>query len=164
MHELEFYFPLKSISPKSVKRLMAKYLHSKFPENFPERIEQLDFSPVKGFMKGFMDMVFRLKEKFYLVDWKSNFLGNRVEDYDRESLKAAMESEFYFLQYHIYTLALDQYLSLRLPDYEYEKHFGGVFYLFLRGIDPDKSMDFGVYRDKPSGGLINALHNHLIDI
>jgi exodeoxyribonuclease V beta subunit len=108
-------------------------------------------------------MVFRFEGRFYLVDWKSNFLGSRVEDYDQESLAAAMEAEFYILQYHIYTLALDQYLHVRLPGYEYEKHFGGVYYLFLRGIDPDKGMDFGVYRDKPSGELINELGNHLID-
>jgi len=163
LNELEFYFPLKRISPKSVKRVMTKYLHPELAEGFPERMGRLDFSPVKGFMKGFMDMVFRFEGRFYLVDWKSNFLGRRVEDYDQESLAAAMEAEFYILQYHIYTLALDQYLHVRLPGYGYEKHFGGVYYFFLRGIDTDKGMDFGVYRDKPSGELINELCQHLID-
>ncbi|MBW1887003.1 MAG: exodeoxyribonuclease V subunit beta, partial [Deltaproteobacteria bacterium] len=163
LNELEFYFPLKRISPKSVKRVMTKYLHPESPRGFPERIGRLDFSPVRGFMKGFMDMVFRFEGRFYLVDWKSNFLGRRVEDYDRESLAAAMEEEFYILQYHLYTVALDQYLHVRLPGYNYDKHFGGVYYLFLRGIDPDKGVDFGVYRDKPSGELINELCSHLID-
>ena len=164
LNELEFYFPLKSISPKSLNGVMTKYLSSAFSEGFPERMERLDFSPVKGFMKGFMDMVFRFEGRFYLVDWKSNFLGSRVEDYDQESLAAAMEAEFYVLQYHLYALALDQYLRVRLPGYRYEKHFGGVYYLFLRGIDPDMGIDFGVYRDKPSGELIKDLRNHLIDI
>ena len=94
---------------------------------FPERIERLDFSPIKGFMKGFIDMVFQYQGRFYLVDWKSNYLGNRVEDYGQEKLKEVMENEFYVLQYHIYSLALHQYLKTRILDYDYERHFGKVY-------------------------------------
>jgi exodeoxyribonuclease V beta subunit len=68
-----------------------------------------------------------------------------------------MKEEFYVLQYCIYTLALDQYLSLRLPGYCYEKHFGGVFYIFLRGVDLERGPKFGVYRDVPPPELIRAL-------
>ncbi len=114
-------------------------------------------------MKGFMDMVFQFEERFYLVDWKSNFLGSRVEDYGQDCLARAMREELYTLQYHIYTVALNQYLSLRLPSYDYETHFGGVYYIFLRGVDPDQGPDYGIYRDRPSGELINALCESLID-
>ena len=65
-------------------------------------------------MKGFMDLVFQWRDRFYLVDWKSNFLGSRIEDYGQASLTRAMKKEFYILQYTIYTLALDQYLRLRI--------------------------------------------------
>jgi exodeoxyribonuclease V beta subunit len=162
INELEFYFPLKSISPKKIKRIFERYSGPDLSVDFPERIERLDFSPVKGFMRGFMDMVFQFQDRFYLVDWKSNLLGTKVEDYDREALALAMEQEFYVLQYHIYAVALNQYLHLRLPGYSYEKHFGGVYYIFLRGVDPGRGPDFGIYKDRPSGELINQLCANLI--
>jgi exodeoxyribonuclease V beta subunit len=164
LNELEFYFPLKSITPKKFKTLFARHGGLEFSADFPERIEGLDFSPVRGLMKGFMDMVFQFESRYYLVDWKSNLLGTRVEDYGRKNLAAVMEREFYLLQYHIYSLALNQYLHLRLPGYDYKTHFGGVYYLFLRGVDPDRGPEFGIFRDRPSGALIKELSENLIDV
>jgi len=69
----------------------------------------------------------------------------------------------YTLQYYIYTLALDQYLRLRMPGYRYEQHFGGVYYIFLRGVDSEMGPDFGIYRDVPSPDLIRALREGLIE-
>ncbi len=96
------------------------------------------------------------------MDWKSNFLGSRVEDYGKKALLREMKENFYILQYHIYTLALHQYLKNRIPDYDYENHFGGVFYVFLRGVDPEKGPEFGIYRDEPGKDLIEALERNLI--
>ena len=163
LNELEFYFPLKSISPKKLNNIFGEYTGPELSTDFPERIERLDFTPVRGFMKGFIDMVFQFQNRFYLVDWKSNFLGNRVDDYGQKALAAAMKKEFYIIQYHIYTVALNQYLQLRLPGYSYETHFGGVYYIFLRGVDPDRGTDFGIYRQRPSGKLINELCSNLTD-
>jgi exodeoxyribonuclease V beta subunit len=163
LNELEFYFPLKSISPKKLDSIFAKYAGSEPFATFPERTERLDFAPVRGFMKGFMDMVFHFQNRFYLVDWKSNFLGSSVEHYDQEALAAAMKDEFYIIQYHIYTVALNQYLRLRLPGYNYGTHFGGVYYIFLRGVDPDRGTEFGIYRERPSGRFIKELSTSLID-
>lgn len=162
LNELEFYFPLRFISPKKLKGIFEKYSGREIPEDFPDHIERLDFAPVRGFMKGFMDLVFHWRGRFYLLDWKSNFLGARVEDYGQESLAFLMKKECYILQYCIYALALDQYLSLRLPGYHYQKHFGGVFYIFLRGVEPEKGSDFGIYRDLPPPELINELRKELI--
>jgi exodeoxyribonuclease V beta subunit len=114
-------------------------------------------------MRGFMDMVFQFEGRFYLVDWKSNYLGSRVEDYGQEALTAAMAKAFYSLQYLIYSVALHQYLHLRLPGYDYDTYCGGVYYIFLRGVDPDRGTDFGIYRDRPSAALINELSRSLID-
>ena len=113
-------------------------------------------------MKGFMDLVFQWRDRFYLVDWKSNFLGSRTEDYDQATLTRVMKKEFYILQYTIYTLALDQYLRRRMPGYCYEKHFGGVYYIFLRGLDAKMGPDFGIYRDVPPPELISALREGLM--
>jgi len=162
LNELEFYFPLKPITPKMLKDIFAGYREPVSLENFPERIGQLHFMPVRGFMRGFMDMVFHFRGRYYLIDWKSNYLGGSVGDYGQDALIAAMKEHFYNFQYYIYTVALNQYLKLRLPGYDYEKHFGGVFYIFLRGVDPDKGSQFGIYRDRPSVKLIDELCAGLI--
>jgi exodeoxyribonuclease V beta subunit len=61
------------------------------------------------------------------------------------------------LQYLIYTLALHRFLRARHPGYDYERHFGGVYYLFLRGISPERGAGYGVYADRPSATLIANL-------
>jgi exodeoxyribonuclease V beta subunit len=161
LNELEFYFPLKALPPETLRRILAG---GDLRQEVPERIERLNFSPLRGFMKGFMDMVFRFEDRYYLVDWKSNFLGASVEDYALENLTRAMEENFYTLQYTFYTLAINQYLRVRAQGYDYDRHFGGVFYVFLRGVDPGKGPGFGVYRDKPRRDLIEALSEELIGV
>jgi exodeoxyribonuclease V beta subunit len=163
LNELEFYFPLKPISQEKLNMILKTDSRYQLPAGFPETIERLQFSPIRGFMKGFMDLVFQWQDRFYLVDWKSNFLGGRIEDYDQVSLTQVMKKEGYVLQYCIYTLALDQYLRLRMADYHYEKHFGGVYYIFLRGVYPEMGPDFGIYRDVPSPELMSALREGLIE-
>jgi len=163
LNELEFYFPLKEISPQVLAGILAGRSGSKVPAVFPEALGRLQFAPVRGYLMGFMDMVFRVDGRFYLVDWKSNHLGDRLEDYHVEALAKVMEERYYVLQYHLYTVALDQYLRLRLPGYDYERHFGGVFYLFLRGVEPELGTDYGIFRDRPTGELVEALRESLID-
>ena len=102
-------------------------------------------------------MVFEYKGQFYLVDWKSNYLGRNSDAYNPEALRQTMIREFYVLQYYIYSVALHRYLSFRLPKYRYERHFGGVFYLFLRGIDPAWGPTNGIYYDLPEKALIEDL-------
>jgi len=166
INELEFYFPLKNISTGDLRTI---YATAGFGgeniggQSFPEAMERLRFSPAKGFMKGYMDMVFRHDGRFYLVDWKSNFLGGRAEDYNTDALSLAMGESFYFLQYHIYLVALHRYLELRVRDYSYERHFGGVYYLFLRGMDPALGPGYGIYRDRPDRALIERLTDMMLE-
>jgi len=164
LNELGFYFPLKSVSPEKLAGIYEKVKGTGYVTEFAGHIERLSFSPLSGFMKGFMDMVFLFEDKYYLVDWKSNFLGNRVEDYGQDALTRAMMEDFYIFQYHIYASALRQYLQVRLPDFRYDRHFGGVYYIFLRGVDPKAGPDFGIYRDRPPEESINELCRELIDI
>lgn len=162
INELEFYFPLRSIAPRRLGDIFLRHDGPNLSGAFREKVGRLEFLPVRGFMKGYIDMVFQFQGRFYLVDWKSNFLGSSYKDYDQDALRAAMEGAFYILQYHIYTLALDQYLRLRLPGYDYDTHFGGVYYIFLRGVDPEMGPAFGIYSDRPSGKLIEELGAELI--
>jgi exodeoxyribonuclease V beta subunit len=164
LNELEFYLPLKQISPAVLQAPFAAHGGPKISGSIPEHLERLQFAPVRGYMKGFMDLVFRFDGRFYLVDWKSNLLGDRPENYRAEALAVVMAERFYVLQYHLYTVALDQYLRLRLPGYDYDRHFGGVFYIFLRGVDPDLGPKYGIFRDRPSGQLVEALRETLIDL
>jgi exodeoxyribonuclease V beta subunit len=98
-----------------------------------------------------------MEGRYYLADYKSNWLGNSLEDYHQAALEQAMVHHSYPLQYAIYTLALHRYLSLRLPDYDYECHFGGVYYLFLRGMQPQRGAGFGVVAERPSKEFVEAL-------
>ncbi|MBW2590712.1 MAG: hypothetical protein JRD71_08365 [Deltaproteobacteria bacterium] len=162
INEMEFYFPLKTVTPKKIRKIFSDYGGINIPEEFPSNMERLSFSPSKGFMKGYIDMIFRYNDKFYLVDWKSNHLGNNTGDYKKASIDRVMSEDLYILQYHIYLLALNQYLRLHLPEYSYESDFGGVLYLFIRGIDKHQGPEFGIYRDIPNTDLIYALGRELI--
>jgi len=159
--ELGFYFPLKQLSGRVLKNIFSG-CGDAVAAGLPERIGSLTFSPVQGYMKGFIDLVFSYENRFYLVDWKSNLLGLRREDYKQENLEAAMQDNLYKLQYYIYTLALHQYLKMRIPDYRYETHFGRVYYIFLRGIDPGNGPGYGIYRDRPPAQIIEQMSAQLI--
>lgn len=163
INELEFHFPLKKTSPRLLKNLFESHAGNGVPGDFPERAGRLSFSQARGFMKGFIDLVFQFDGRFWLVDWKSNHLGNSVQDYGTESMTAAMKRGYYNLQYLIYATALDRHLALRMPDYSYETHFGGVFYIFLRGVDASAG-DYGIFRDRPPKELIEDLRCGLIDL
>ncbi len=155
LNELEFTYPLANLRADALRRVLERHGYAAGP--FREMIETLEFSPLRGYMKGFIDLVFEADGRFWLVDYKSNWLGAEPAAYRRERLDEAMAREAYLLQYLIYTVALHRYLRLRLPDYDYEQHFGGVFYLFLRGMDPALGSACGVYHDRPAPALVTAL-------
>ena len=117
--------------------------------------EPLQFEQIQGMVRGSIDLVFRHNGKYYLVDYKSNFLGSTLADYNEDELKKEMLHSHYDWQYLIYTLALHRYLQSVVSDYDYARDFGGVFYLFLRGMNGDPQS--GVFYDRPSVELITEL-------
>ena len=117
--------------------------------------EPLQFEQIQGMVRGSIDLVFRHNGKYYLVDYKSNFLGSTLSSYNQEALKKEMLHSHYDWQYLIYTLALHRYLQSVVPHYDYARDFGGVFYLFLRGMDGEPQS--GVFYDRPSVELITEL-------
>ncbi len=148
LNELGFYLPLRRITPSDLNPIL---------ENDGAAGRSLTFSPVEGYLRGFIDLVFAYQNRFYLVDWKSNHLGDEVDAYRESDLNRAMAEHHYDFQYHLYALALDRYLSERVPGYRYETHFGGVAYVFLRGIDPDHRPEYGIFRDRPDPERIEWL-------
>ena len=117
--------------------------------------EPLQFEQIQGMVRGSIDLVFRHNGKYYLVDYKSNFLGSTLADYNQEALKKEMLHSHYDWQYLIYMLALHRYLQSVVPHYDYSRDFGGVFYLFLRGMNGEPQS--GVFYDRPSVELITEL-------
>lgn len=117
--------------------------------------EPLQFEQIQGMVRGSIDLVFRHNGKYYLVDYKSNFLGSSLADYSQEALKKEMLHSHYDWQYLIYTLALHRHLQSVVPHYDYARDFGGVFYLFLRGMNGEPQS--GVFYDRPSVELITEL-------
>lgn len=117
--------------------------------------EPLQFEQIQGMVRGSIDLVFRHNGKYYLVDYKSNFLGSTLADYNQEALKKEMLHSHYDWQYLIYTLALHRYLQSVVPHYDYVRDFGGVFYLFLRGMNGEPQS--GIFYDRPSVELITEL-------
>jgi exodeoxyribonuclease V beta subunit len=171
-HELEFFYPIKAVTGSG----LAGFFKQQMPffqtcetiwvedyfKRIPEYIDKLQFSPVKGFMRGFIDLIFAHEQKYYLIDWKSNLLGKSREDYTTQKLRQVMLDDYYFLQYYLYTLALHRYLSYRIKDYDYHKHFGGIYYLFLRGIDASAGPRYGVFHDLPPWEVIKGLENYML--
>ncbi|HEX5612572.1 MAG TPA: UvrD-helicase domain-containing protein, partial [Burkholderiales bacterium] len=97
---------------------------------------RLAFEALRGYLNGYIDLVFEFDGRFFVLDWKSNHLGFTREDYRAGRIAGAMQEHGYALQAALYSLAVHRYLGQRLRGYDYERHFGGVFYLFVRGVRP----------------------------
>ncbi len=162
INEMAFYFPLQNLSCTILKQIFDDFSDQGVLKGFPEKMERLTFSPVKGLMKGYLDVLFQHEGRFFVVDWKSNFLGATLENYQRDLLTAEMQKSFYVLQYHLYVLATHLHLKMKLPGYAYERDFGGAFYIFLRGIDVTKGPGYGIFEDRPDIRLVDALGKALI--
>jgi len=149
LNELRFDFALDNLSIDKLNELLAQISG---PGLMPVDVE--DF---RGLITGVIDLVFEYQGKYYLADYKSNFLGASLDDYSADNLKRAILDRRYDLQYLLYSIALHRYLSQRIPDYVYERHFGGVYYLFIRAMRPDQASHCGVYFDLPAYADLKAL-------
>ncbi len=161
--EMEFHFPLRPVTPSVLRQVFEKHGGPALPPGWPARLGRLTFAPARGFMKGVIDLVFSRRGCYYLADWKSNRLGMSPGDYRGEGLTRAMSEHHYVLQYHLYCLALHRHLAARLPGYRLDAHLGGVFYVFLRGVDPEGAPGAGIHVDRPPPDLIRALEEALVD-
>ena len=149
LNELEFDFPLKPFHTDQLKSLAEEISHW----------DVKDLNDLEGIMNGKIDLFFEMNGKYYVLDWKSNYLGDAHEDYREDKLSEAMAANNYNLQYHIYTVAVCKYLQTRIPDFNYERDFGGVIYLFLRGVRANSNN--GVFFHKPEWSNIQKLNDVL---
>jgi exodeoxyribonuclease V beta subunit len=149
--EMEFYLPISGpLTAVALDALIRQY------DPLSQGCPPLEFRQVRGMLKGFIDLVFRHNGRYYLLDYKSNWLGENREAYTQQAMALAMQSHRYDLQYQLYTLALHRYLRHRIADYDYQRHFGGVIYLFLRGVD-GSAPGSGIFSTRPDEVLINKM-------
>ncbi len=150
LKEMPFYFHLREGSTERINKLLA----------FSRVVQPVQERKLKGYLTGFVDLVCRRRGKYYIMDYKTNYLGDYLSDYREDVLVSAMRDHNYGLQYWIYTLVLHRFLINSVPGYEYEKDFGGVFYLFVRGMSPELPGN-GLFFDRPDVLVLDALHKYL---
>ncbi|MDO4904853.1 MAG: exodeoxyribonuclease V subunit beta [Lautropia sp.] len=109
---------------------------------------------LNGMLKGFIDLVFEHRGRYFVLDYKSNWLGEGAQHYTLPTMRQAVIDHRYELQYLFYLLALHRLLKTRLPDYDYDRHVGGALYLFLRGVQAPGG---GLFQARPDRTVIEAL-------
>lgn len=143
-------FSLENISQK--EKLPELSFYYGFRDFMPEWIaEDEDVIPgsgasYSGMMYGIIDLFFRYNGKYYILDWKSNHIGNNVSEYGKDNLHKAMIANSYNLQSYIYTVVAVRFLKQNLKDFDYARDFGGSIYVFLRGARTGEV--FGIYTSK----------------
>jgi len=165
--EMDFHFPVQRLDVPGFNALLREVNPG---------ADYLDFASFEGQLKGAIDLVFRSEGQYFVLDYKSNHLGHTAEEYLPQALEIAINDHRYDVQYLLYTLAVHRLLKHRLgSDYDYQRDFGGVLYLFLRGMglevelnnrpSPELNTDLntehgglsGVYFVKPPRVVIDAL-------
>ncbi|MGJ8693498.1 MAG: exodeoxyribonuclease V subunit beta [Thalassotalea sp.] len=177
LREAEFYFPMNNAQMKTLGNLLndhRNFIYTKSAQNSTSdnlgnrqsnHINLPLYRQLKGMMHGFIDLLFEAEGKYYVCDYKSSYLGDDFSDYQHQNLLTNIEDNYYDLQYLIYSLALHRYLKSNLENYQFERDFGGVFYLYLRGMkknhhyqNSDGSIcSSGVYHSEISKTLIEQL-------
>ena len=150
--EMEFHLPVRGFRRDRLAEILAGH-------GYDTRIPE-DAQTINGFLHGFIDLVAQHDGRWYVLDYKSNWLGGNLAAYAPASIQASMRHHGYHLQYLLYLTALNRLLRVRLPDYDYDVHIGGACYLFLRGMHPD-APGRGVHFDRPGRECIAAIDDCL---
>jgi exodeoxyribonuclease V beta subunit len=149
--ELGFYLPTPHLGTEALN-------HWLYAHNYT--MPRLTARDLTGYLKGYIDLVFEHAGRYWILDWKSNHLGDTAAAYAPASLATAMTQHGYHLQHLLYTVALHRHLGSTLADYDYDHHFGGVLYLFVRGVRPGwqvEGVPAGVFRHRAAKAVIESL-------
>jgi len=161
--EWSFSLPTGRAGPRDLRPAFDQS-ESALAQDYAPHLDDLDDAGgARGFLRGCADLLFEHDGRYYLIDWKSNLLGETPEAYAHARLRETMIERHYVLQYHLYAAALQRHLKRRRPDgggdYDHQQHFGGVGYVFLRGLQPDAAT--GLFFDRPSDPLLTAINRRL---
>lgn len=128
--ETEFWLQTPELDLQRLNLLTAQFVGQESNQDF-------SYQQLNGMLKGFIDLVFYHEGKYYVLDYKTNYLGATHQAYSQAAMQQAMIEHRYDLQGIIYQQALHYLLASRLADYSPEKHLGGCYFFFLRGIESD---------------------------
>ncbi|MGH8560246.1 MAG: exodeoxyribonuclease V subunit beta [Methylococcales bacterium] len=149
LNELEFDFSLRHVEISALNRV----LH----EHAGRALEAIETENFQGIVNGVIDLIFAHEGRYYIADYKTNYLGGSLDDYLPEKLADAIFDRRYDLQYLLYTLALHRYLKQRIAGYRYTEHVGGVYYLFLRAMRPEDTHYRGIFQVMPDQAVVESL-------
>jgi len=154
LREWKFTFPVGRFDLDTIADALATH-GGPHARRYAEKVRRMRAERFAGYLTGVVDLAFEHAGRWWIMDWKSNHLGDRRTDYHAERMDEAMQLSDYSLQYHLYLVALHHHLRARVPGYDPATHWGGVAYVFLRGIAD--GAETGWFRDTPSPTLITAL-------
>lgn len=159
----EMTFTMSIKEPLKNRRSVSAYTLALLLKAFDKKyhLPEMEAKNLKGFLNGAIDMVFMQNHRFYILDWKSNFLGDTASQYGQTAMKKAMQSHHYYLQYLIYCVALKRYLQLRHIELT-QDNFGGVIYAFIRGIRAEQKNSNGIFFEQPPLALIECLDDFFL--
>lgn len=147
--ELEFMFEARGVDTLALDRIVREYTLGGAAR------PSLAADRVNGMLKGFIDLIVEHEGRWYVADYKSNWLGVDEQAYTPAAMRRSILESRYELQYALYLLALHRQLRARLgAAYDYDTHVGGAVYLYLRGID---GKGHGVHVERPPKAMIDAL-------
>jgi exodeoxyribonuclease V beta subunit len=152
--EEEFYFPARGVDFGKMADAFAA--EGGLLADFAGRLRRMPPREVEGYLKGYIDLIFRSQGRFHILDWKSNWLGPSSADYAREALHRAMVESAYYLQGALYALAFKKCMAFRAPQWNYGRDFGALYYVFLRGVERGRPGS-GVLSFRPSEQLLDGL-------
>ena len=146
--EMVFMFAASKVDVQQIDRLVTAMTLDGLPRPALQR------DRLNGLFKGYIDLVLEHEGRYYVLDYKSNWLGATQADYSEAAMSRALLEHRYDLQYVFYLLALHRQLQARLPDYDYDRHIGGALYWFVRGVDAENG---GICHQRPPRELIETL-------
>ena len=161
--EVPFLLRLGGTAEFSTKKIAAAFESSSdsLLQSYGRRVRAMSVSGLQGFLAGFVDLVFESNGKWFIADYKTNFLGPNWSDYAAERLESAMIEHDYLLQAAIYSVAVGRLLTQRLPSFDLERDFGGCVYLYLRGFPTDGPPETGIWHYRPPAEFVKALSDAL---
>ncbi|WP_346798071.1 exodeoxyribonuclease V subunit beta [Halomonas sp. Bachu 37] len=150
--EPDFWFATANAITPAMDNLTRDFIYPGEPR------PKLGYQQLNGLLKGFIDLLAQYDGRYYIIDWKSNWLGPDDSAYQPNAMQRAMLDKRYDMQLSLYLVALHRHLRLTLPDYDYDRHVGGAMLVFLRGIEAPSR---GVVAIKTPLAFIEALDCYL---
>jgi exodeoxyribonuclease V beta subunit len=147
LREAEFYFTLDKVNTEAFTSLVQAFrtqIASTFQLSLAPKTIQVGQDALTGMMHGFIDLIIEHKGRYFVADYKSNFLGDSLAHYMPSHLVHNMIEHNYDIQALIYSVALHRYLTKKIPNYRIDEHFGGALYLYLRGMSSLSEHNEGV--------------------